>query len=197
MSHQSSLAQPPAAAAAAAAGASSSSSSASSIESQPLPSSLSFSPSSFFTAPAPAYPTAPPPPPGVPPAAPTPASLDDVYGEAWAAKVARLKRASPLGREPGWGLTALISKANDDVRQEAFVMQAATPLPLWHASCRPHPPSPPPPASPLQPCPSEAAASCLQAIRFLRDAMPAPLWLRPYHILSTGPRSGLIEMVRR
>ena len=25
--------------------------------------------------------------------------------------------------------------------------------------------------------------------------MPAPLWLRPYHILSTGPRSGLIEMV--
>ena len=29
----------------------------------------------------------------------------------------------------------------------------------------------------------------------LRDAFPAPLWLRPYHILSTGPRSGLIEMV--
>ena len=35
----------------------------------------------------------------------------------------------------------------------------------------------------------------VQAIRLLYDAMPAPLWLRPYHILSTGPRSGLIEMV--
>jgi len=35
----------------------------------------------------------------------------------------------------------------------------------------------------------------MQAIRVLHDAFPAPLWLRPYHILSTGPRSGLIEMV--
>ena len=35
----------------------------------------------------------------------------------------------------------------------------------------------------------------MQLIRVLHDAMPAPLWLRPYHILSTGPRSGLIEMV--
>jgi hypothetical protein len=34
-----------------------------------------------------------------------------------------------------------------------------------------------------------------QVITVLRDAFPAPLWLRPYHILSTGPRSGLIEMV--
>ena len=44
-------------------------------------------------------------------------------------------------------------------------------------------------------CPTPQPSLCAQAIRFLHDAMPAPLWLRPYHILSTGPRSGLIEMV--
>lgn len=84
------------------------------------------------------------------------ASLDTVFGEAWAARVRRVQRASPLGREPGWGLLSVISKANDDVRQEAFIMQV---------------------------------------LSLFDDAFPAPLRLRPYHILSTGPRSGLIETV--
>ena len=93
---------------------------------------------------------APPP----PPAAPT--SLDAVYGEPWEAKVRRLRASSPFGRERGWALRAFISKANDDVRQEVFVMQL---------------------------------------LRLFAGVFPAPLWLRPYHILATGPRSGLIEMV--
>ena len=84
------------------------------------------------------------------------ASLDVVFGEAWAARVRRVQRASPLGREPGWGLLSVISKANDDVRQEAFIMQV---------------------------------------LSLFSDAFPSPLRLRPYRILSTGPRSGLIETV--
>ena len=87
-----------------------------------------------------------------PPAAPT--SLDSC--EPWEAKVRRLRASSPFGRERGWALRAFISKANDDVRQEVFVMQL---------------------------------------LRLFAGVFPAPLWLRPYHILATGPRSGLIEMV--
>ena len=81
-------------------------------------------------------------------------SLDQLYGEPWADKVERIRRASPHGRRSGWALVPLLSKANDDVRQEVFVMQL---------------------------------------LRLLERAFPAPLWLRPYAILSTGPRSGLIE----
>ena len=35
----------------------------------------------------------------------------------------------------------------------------------------------------------------MQLLRLFAGVFPAPLWLRPYHILATGPRSGLIEMV--
>ena len=35
----------------------------------------------------------------------------------------------------------------------------------------------------------------MQAIALFDAVLPAPLWLRPYHILATGPSSGLIEMV--
>lgn len=35
----------------------------------------------------------------------------------------------------------------------------------------------------------------MQLIGLLRDILPEPLWLRPYRILSTGPKSGLIEAV--
>ena len=49
--------------------------------------------------------------------------LDEVFGEAWEAKVRRLRAESPHGRKAGWALLPLISKANDDVRQEVFVMQ--------------------------------------------------------------------------
>ena len=84
------------------------------------------------------------------------ALLETMYGETWEAKKARVRRASPLGRQAGWDLIPVMSKANDDVRQETFVMQLVT---LFSAT------------------------------------FPPPLWLRPYTILSTGPRSGLIEMV--
>ncbi|KAL1499635.1 hypothetical protein AB1Y20_011834 [Prymnesium parvum] len=82
--------------------------------------------------------------------------LDAIYGEPWAAKVERVRQSSPFGRRAGWELLPFISKANDDVRQEVFIMQL---------------------------------------ISFLEGVFPAPLHLRPYQILSTGPNSGLIEMV--
>ena len=143
--------------------------------------------------------------------------------------MARIKRTSPLGREPGWGLTALISKAsssssssstnllpyllptyyqlttyvliskaNDDVRQEAFVMQATLCRTCNPMRCSLQPHAMLPAAlcgAPCSPMRSILQPYVVQAIRLLYDAMPAPLWLRPYHILSTGPRSGLIEMV--
>ena len=75
---------------------------------------------------------------------------------ALAAQVRRLRRTSRYGSRRGWELVPLISKANDDVRQEVFIMQL---------------------------------------IRLFASALPSPLWLKPYYILSTGPRSGLIQAV--
>ena len=83
-------------------------------------------------------------------------SLDALYGELWDDKVRRVRSESPHGRKPGWALLPIISKANDDVRQEVFVMQL---------------------------------------IRFFARVFPPSLWLRPYRILSTGPRSGLLEFL--
>lgn len=45
------------------------------------------------------------------------------FGERWAEKKARLAASSPHGVEPGWDLCGCIVKSNDDLRQEAFVMQ--------------------------------------------------------------------------
>eukprot|EP00559_Dactyliosolen_fragilissimus_P003105 CAMPEP_0184866710 /NCGR_PEP_ID=MMETSP0580-20130426/23385_1 /TAXON_ID=1118495 /ORGANISM="Dactyliosolen fragilissimus" /LENGTH=1688 /DNA_ID=CAMNT_0027366529 /DNA_START=61 /DNA_END=5123 /DNA_ORIENTATION=+ len=45
------------------------------------------------------------------------------FGERWAEKKARLQASSPFGSHLGWDLTGVIVKANDDLRQEAFVMQ--------------------------------------------------------------------------
>ena len=45
------------------------------------------------------------------------------FGERWAEKKARLAASSPHGSLPGWDLTGCIVKSNDDLRQEAFVMQ--------------------------------------------------------------------------
>jgi len=45
------------------------------------------------------------------------------FGERWAEKKARIATASPHGGTHGWGLTGVIVKSNDDLRQEAFVMQ--------------------------------------------------------------------------
>jgi hypothetical protein len=45
-------------------------------------------------------------------------------GETWAAKQARLSKASPLSKElKGWELASFIVKSNDDLRQEVFIMQ--------------------------------------------------------------------------
>ena len=38
-------------------------------------------------------------------------------------KKARIRLSSPSGNLPNWDLVGLIVKANDDVRQETFVMQ--------------------------------------------------------------------------
>jgi phosphatidylinositol 4-kinase len=45
------------------------------------------------------------------------------FGERWAEKKARLAASSPHGSLPGWNLIGCIVKSNDDLRQEAFVMQ--------------------------------------------------------------------------
>jgi len=45
------------------------------------------------------------------------------FGERWAEKKARIATASPYGTNPCWDLVGVIVKSNDDLRQEAFVMQ--------------------------------------------------------------------------
>lgn len=45
------------------------------------------------------------------------------FGERWAEKKSRIQSSSTFGAQPGWDLTGLIVKANDDLRQEAFAMQ--------------------------------------------------------------------------
>jgi phosphatidylinositol 4-kinase len=45
------------------------------------------------------------------------------YGERWAEKKARIASSSPQGSVPGWDLLGVIVKSNDDLRQEAFIMQ--------------------------------------------------------------------------
>jgi hypothetical protein len=45
------------------------------------------------------------------------------FGERWAEKKARIKSTSPVGCSPGWDLHGVIVKSNDDLRQEAFIMQ--------------------------------------------------------------------------
>ena len=45
------------------------------------------------------------------------------FGERWAEKRSRLAANSPDATKPGWDLNGVIVKANDDLRQEAFIMQ--------------------------------------------------------------------------
>jgi len=45
------------------------------------------------------------------------------FGERWAEKKARIAATSPHGAADNWDLVGLIVKSNDDLRQEAFVMQ--------------------------------------------------------------------------
>ena len=45
------------------------------------------------------------------------------FGERWAEKKARIGSTSPQGTVPGWDMMGVIVKSNDDLRQEAFVMQ--------------------------------------------------------------------------
>jgi len=45
------------------------------------------------------------------------------FGERWAEKKARIVATSPEGCVEGWDLQGVIVKSNDDLRQEAFVMQ--------------------------------------------------------------------------
>ena len=45
------------------------------------------------------------------------------FGERWAEKQSRIAATSPEARKSGWHLMGVIVKSNDDLRQEAFVMQ--------------------------------------------------------------------------
>ena len=45
------------------------------------------------------------------------------FGESWEAKKQRLRQASPHGHLAGWNVISLISKSNDDMRQEVFALQ--------------------------------------------------------------------------
>lgn len=45
------------------------------------------------------------------------------FGERWAEKISRIAASSPEASQPGWDLIGVIVKSNDDLRQEAFVMQ--------------------------------------------------------------------------
>ena len=45
------------------------------------------------------------------------------FGERWAEKKARIQTSSEHGMINGWDLSGVIVKSNDDLRQEAFVMQ--------------------------------------------------------------------------
>ncbi|GLE08661.1 hypothetical protein PINS_up019976 [Pythium insidiosum] len=62
------------------------------------------------------------------------------FGESWKAKKERIRASSPFGQLPGWNVISLISKSNDDIRQEVFAMQLISKfqdifhesnLPLW------------------------------------------------------------------
>ncbi|EGZ05670.1 phosphatidylinositol 3 and 4-kinase-like protein [Phytophthora sojae] len=53
-------------------------------------------------------------------------SASEVFGESWQAKKERIRAASPFGHLPGWNVISLISKSNDDIRQEVFAMQLIT-----------------------------------------------------------------------
>ncbi|KAG6618883.1 phosphatidylinositol kinase (PIK-H2) [Phytophthora cinnamomi] len=67
-------------------------------------------------------------------------SASEAFGESWQAKKERIRAESPFGHLPGWNIISLISKSNDDIRQEVFAMQLITTfqrifresgLPLW------------------------------------------------------------------
>jgi phosphatidylinositol 4-kinase len=45
------------------------------------------------------------------------------FGERWAEKRSRLAALSPDSNRPGWDLSGIIVKSNDDLRQESFIMQ--------------------------------------------------------------------------
>ncbi|TYZ69427.1 hypothetical protein PybrP1_012729 [[Pythium] brassicae (nom. inval.)] len=46
-----------------------------------------------------------------------------VFGESWQEKKERIRASSSYGHLPGWNVISLISKSNDDIRQEVFAMQ--------------------------------------------------------------------------
>jgi len=61
------------------------------------------------------------------------------FGESWKEKTLRVKHSSPFGMFPGWRLTSVIVKANDDLRQEQVLHRFPPPwiyahLPLLFSS---------------------------------------------------------------
>jgi phosphatidylinositol 4-kinase len=58
-----------------------------------------------------------------------------VFGEAWEAKVSRIREASPFGQLPGWSLMSVIVKSCPDMRQEQLACQLIEEMhDIWNIS---------------------------------------------------------------
>ena len=107
--------------------------------------------------------------------------------EGWEAKVARIGKASELAKgNPGWKLTSMFVKSNDDLRQEVLVMPRIslllTTLPLYHLA--------------TDRLATHHQVFVMQLISFCQRIFPAEhAWLASYHIQATGPDTGLIETI--
>lgn len=84
-----------------------------------------------------------PPPPAVAADGGDEAFLQTAMGESSAERLARVRRASPWGRHPNWGMSAMIVKAGDDLRQEELALQMIHVFDsIWaeaDLTCRVHP----------------------------------------------------------
>ena len=116
-----------------------------------------------------------------------PPTLVEKKREKWVTKVERLRKSSALSATAGWHLSSFFVKSNDDLRQE--VSMRTTPslaviMRRW-------------PVSDPDPDPDPDQVFIMQMTRYFQTIWPSSsLWLKFYHILATGPDTGLIETIR-
>uniref|UniRef100_A0A914RZT0 PI3K/PI4K catalytic domain-containing protein n=1 Tax=Parascaris equorum TaxID=6256 RepID=A0A914RZT0_PAREQ len=94
--------------------------------------------------------------------------------EPWEEKQARIREASPYGRNPKWRLLPVIVKTGDDLRQELLAYQLLTTLKV------------------LISCGYQLGSWKLRNI-WLEEKVP--LYLRPYKIVVCSQNSGMIEPI--
>jgi phosphatidylinositol kinase/protein kinase (PI-3 family) len=67
------------------------------------------------------------------------------FHELWKDKETRLRKSSPFGSHPNWGIQAVIVKSGDDLRQEQLAIQLIhtihnifkeADIPLWYYLCK-------------------------------------------------------------